>query len=372
LNDDTKRYLDHLEDERNGGALYRALAGAEANPKLAEIYRRMAVVEDRHALVWEEKLKAAGVPVPAFRRPSLRTRTLAWLARRFGVGAVLPTVMTLEQADSQTYGSRDQARMAADEKSHARLISHISQSGTGGLEGAALARIEGRHRSAGGNALRAAVLGANDGLVSNLSLVMGVAGAEMSGSAILVTGLAGLLAGAGSMALGEWLSVQSSRELYQRQIKTEKEELEAAPEEEAEELALIYQAKGLPEEQARALAGQIMADKVGALDTLVREELGIDPNELGGSAWVAAGTSFALFALGAIIPVLPFVFLHGLRAVAGSLLLSTVGLFALGGGITLLTGRGALYSGARQVAFGLLAAGLTYVVGRLIGVSLAG
>ena len=370
--EDTRRYLHHLEDERNGGALYRSLAEAEVNPKLAEIYRRMAAVEDRHALVWEEKLRAAGVAVPAFRRPSLRTRTLAWLARRFGVGAVLPTVMTLEQAGSQSYSTGDQARLAADERSHARLIHHISQSGSGGMEGAALARMEGRHRSAGGNALRAAVLGANDGLVSNLSLVMGVAGAEMSGAAILVTGLAGLLAGASSMALGEWLSVQSSRELYQRQIKTEKEELEAAPQEEAEELALIYQAKGLPEEQARLLAGQIMGDQVGALDTLVREELGIDPGELGGSAWVAAGTSFALFALGAIIPVAPFALLGGLGALAGSVALSAVGLFALGAGITLFTGRSALFSGARQVAFGLAAAGLTYGVGRLIGVSLRG
>lgn len=372
MSDDAKRYLDHLEDERNGAALYRSLAEAEVNPKLAGIYRRLAAVEERHALVWEEKLKTAGVAVPAFRSPSLRTRTLVWLARRFGVGSVLPAVMAVEQAGGQNYRGGDEARMAADELSHARLISHISQSGSGGLEGATLARMEGRHRSAGGNALRAAVLGANDGLVSNLSLVMGVAGAEMSGSAILVTGLAGLLAGAGSMALGEWLSVQSSRELYQRQIKTEREELEAAPQEEAEELALIYQAKGLPEEQARVLADQIMGDRVGALDTLVREELGIDPNELGGSAWVAALTSFGLFGLGALIPVLPFAFLDGLRAVAGSVLLSTVGLFALGAGITLFTGRSALYSGARQVVFGLVAAGLTFAVGRLIGVSLAG
>jgi vacuolar iron transporter family protein len=372
LNDDTKRYLDHLEDERNGGVLYRALAGAEANPKLAEIYRRMAVVEDRHALVWEEKLKAAGVPVPAFRRPSLRTRTLAWLARRFGVGAVLPTVMTLEQADSQSYGSRDQARMAADEKSHARLISHISQSGTGGLEGAALARIEGRHRSAGGNALRAAVLGANDGLVSNLSLVMGVAGAEMSGSAILVTGLAGLLAGAGSMALGEWLSVQSSRELYQRQIKTEKEELEAAPEEEAEELALIYQAKGIPEEMAHRMADEIVGNPQAALDTLAREELGIDPGTLGGSAWEAAIASFLLFVSGAIVPVLPFMFARGGTAVMASIAASTAALFLIGAAITVVTGVSLWRSGLRQVVFGLAAAAVTYGVGFGLGAAITG
>jgi VIT1/CCC1 family predicted Fe2+/Mn2+ transporter len=235
-----------------------------------------------------------------------------------------------------------------------------------------LADLEGRHRTSGGNALRAAVLGANDGLVSNLSLVMGVAGADMSGGAILITGLAGLLAGAGSMALGEWLSVQSSRELYQRQIQIESEELRQAPEEEAEELALIYQAKGLPEEQANALAAKLIAQPANALDTLAREELGIDPEELGGSAWQAAATSFVLFAVGAVVPVVPFAFLTGTVAVTSSVVASGILLFIVGAGITLLTGRSVLYSGMRQVLFGLAAAALTFGVGRLIGVSLAG
>ena len=201
---------------------------------------------------------------------------------------------------------------------------------------------------------------------------MGVAGAALGGPAILVTGLAGLLAGAGSMALGEWLSVQSARELYQRQIAVEAEEVAAAPEEEQAELALIYQAKGLPEAQARAVAARLMADRGTALDTLAREELGIDPDALGGSAWVAAATSFALFAAGAIVPVLPFLFLAGGSAVAVSVALSALALFALGAGITLMTGRSVLFSGARQVLFGLAAAALTFGVGRLIGVSLAG
>ena len=152
--------------------------------------------------------------------------------------------------------------------------------------------------AAAGNALRAAVLGANDGLVSNASLVMGVAGAELAGRSILITGLAGLLAGSLSMALGEWLSVQSARELFAHQIGIEREELLAAPEEEAEELALIYQAKGLPAEQARELGQRLVQDQQTALDTLAREELGIDPAELGGSAWVAAITSFLLFSAG--------------------------------------------------------------------------
>jgi VIT1/CCC1 family predicted Fe2+/Mn2+ transporter len=174
------------------------------------------------------------------------------------------------------------------------------------MTGGTLAQLEGRHRAAGGNALRAAVLGANDGLVSNVSLVMGVAGADIGGRNILLTGLAGLLAGSLSMAMGEWLSVQSARELYAHQIDIERSELEAFPEEEVEELVLIYRAKGIADEQARELAHHLVNDQSIALDTLAREELSIDPAELGGSAWIAATTSFVLFAIGAIIPVFPY------------------------------------------------------------------
>jgi len=201
---------------------------------------------------------------------------------------------------------------------------------------------------------------------------MGVAGAELAGRGILITGLAGLLAGAGSMALGEWLSVQSSRELYERQIGIERDELAANPEEEAEELALIYQAKGLPEARARELAHSLLANKATALDTLAREELGIDPDELGGSAWEAALTSFFLFAVGAIIPVVPFIFSSGMTAVYISVVISALGLFGIGSAITLMTGRSIWFSGSRQVLFGLVAAGLTYGIGRLIGVSIGG
>ncbi len=215
----------------------------------------------------------------------------------------------------------------------------------GGLSGGALAQLEGRHRSAGGNALRAAVLGANDGLVSNLSLVMGVAGAEFSGRTILVTGLAGLIAGACSMAMGEWLSVNSSREFYQDQIAGEAAELDEFPEEEQQELALIYQAKGLPEPQAKALAERLIGNRTTALDTLAREELGINPEELGGSAWAAGATSFLLFSGGAIIPVLPFFALDGLAAIGASLGLAAAAMFAIGAGTTLFTGRGVIFSG---------------------------
>ena len=369
---DTKQMLASLQDERDGVTLYSALAELEKSPQLAEVYRRLAAVEGRHAERWQAQLAAAGVALPPY-KPSWRTSTLIWLARRFGVGFVLPSVTTREQADAGKYqGIAGAAGMSGDEISHARMLNQVTGSLPGGLEGSAIAQMEGRHKAGGGNALRAAVLGANDGLVSNMSLVMGVAGAALANNQILVTGLAGLLAGACSMALGEWLSVQSSRELYEKQIAIERAEIEADPQEEAAELALIYQSRGIAEAQARELATRIVSDRGSALETLAREELGIDPAELGGSAWEAAITSFLLFSIGAIIPVLPFFFLSGMTAVIVSLVLSTIGLFAIGAGITLFTGRGLLFSGGRQVLFGLAAAGITYAIGHLIGVSIGG
>jgi VIT1/CCC1 family predicted Fe2+/Mn2+ transporter len=305
----------------------------------------------------------------------LRTRALAWLARRFGPAFVLPSINTLEQLDSGTYDRQPEAvagGLPAAERSHARIIEALAAPSPRAFSGPTIARLEGRHRALGGNALRAAVLGANDGLCSNLSLVMGVAGADLAPHAILVTGLAGLLAGACSMALGEWLSVSTTRESYQRQIKTEADELEQVPEEEEEELALIYQAKGLPMDQAKALAQRLIANKETALDTLVREELGIDPEELGGSAWAAAGTSFVLFAIGAIFPVAPYFWLAGLPAVIASLAASGLALFLIGAGTTLFTGLGVWFSGLRQLLIGFAAAGVTYGVGKLIGVAITG
>jgi VIT1/CCC1 family predicted Fe2+/Mn2+ transporter len=303
--------LASLKDELNGAYLYEALAKAEKDPRLAEVYRRMAEVEHKHATIWEARLKDAGVSVPSF-VPHWRSRTLAWAARRLGVAAVLPTIIGNERKDARKYAhTPGGAGMGADEASHNRILTRVVSTIKGGMEGGALAQLEGRHRAGGGNALRAAVLGANDGLVSNLSLVMGVAGAELNNNAILITGLAGLLAGAISMALGEWLSVQSSRELYKHQIGIEEAELASAPEEEAEELSLIYEARGLPKDEAQRMAQHIISDPASALEALAREELNVDPSELGGSAWEAAITSFFLFSIGAIIPVFPYAFLSG-------------------------------------------------------------
>jgi VIT1/CCC1 family predicted Fe2+/Mn2+ transporter len=227
------------------------------------------------------------------------------------------------------------------------------------------------HRSARSGTLRAIIFGVSDGLVSNLSLVMGVAGASDQGGFILLAGIAGLLAGAFSMAAGEYISMQSQRELFERQIELERAELEAMPDEEQRELVEIYVSKGLPRDEAERVAARMFEDPETALDTLVREELGLDPDELG-SPWGAALGSFLAFAVGAVIPVAPYLFGGGTLAFGFSLGLSLVALFAVGAGVSLLTGKGVLFSGFRQLGIGAAAAAVTYLVGTLIGVGVAG
>lgn len=369
-----KRYQENFQDEIDSAALYRTIAQVEKKPQLAQVYEKMADVEDEHASFWEKKLDEAGA-APQTKKPGWRSRVLSWLTERFGPAFVLPTLVGRERKGSSGYDVQSEAKetnMAAQERSHERILTTISGKQQGGMEGSVLAQLEGRHRAGGGNALRAAVLGANDGLLSNLSLVMGVAGAALSNKSILITGTAGLLAGAFSMALGEWLSVQSARELFQHQISIEAKEIENTPVEEEEELSLIYQAKGLPPESACELASKIMSDATTTLDTLAREELGVNPDELGGSAWVASITSFLLFAVGAIIPLSPFIFLNGTTAILVSLSASGAAMFLIGAMITLLTGRNALIAGLRQILFGLAAAGVTFGIGKLIGTSIGG
>jgi VIT1/CCC1 family predicted Fe2+/Mn2+ transporter len=375
--DPISRYRANLDDEQDSAYLYRVLADVEPDERLSGVYRRLAETEEKHLRFWEQKIREAGQTVPE-RQVGWRTRVLGWLARRFGPQFVLPTVAAQEQVDSGCYATQSETSstlMPSEERSHARLLRDISSGTSAGLEGDAIARLEGRrHRAAsGGNALRAAVLGANDGLLSNFSLVMGVIGAAFSSHTILITGLAGLLAGSGSMAMGEWISVRTSRELYERQVSIEEQEIAEVPAEEEEELALIYEAKGLPEDQARTLAARLMADRKSALDTLSREELvGIDPEELGGSARGAAVSSYVLFAVGAIVPVFPFFFLTGWPAIATSVLASAAGLFGLGAATTVFTGRSVLLAGSRQVLVGAAAATLTYVLGAILGTSVGG
>jgi vacuolar iron transporter family protein len=226
-----------------------------------------------------------------------------------------------------------------------------------------------RHRNKGrGGGLRAAVFGLNDGLVSNTCLILGVAGASDSPSMIVTTGIAGLLAGAFSMASGEWVSVRSQRELYERQIGEEREELERYPEEEAEELALIYEARGLPIEEARTVARKVLQDPVQALATLSREELGLDPDDLG-SPWRAAIYSFGAFGAGAMIPLVPFFCGAARNGVELSILLAALCLLGVGGALSLFSGRSVWLGSLRMLAIGAAAGGATYGIGRWIGSS---
>lgn len=370
---DIKRLKFNLDGERDAVFLYESLAASERNPDLAELYRRLAETEKRHVAFWEGRIVESGGKVPLF-KPSLKTRMQARNASRYGAQAVIGSIAKVERAAAGAYDGQADAEtvgMPAEERSHARVFGVLAKE-SAGLAGGEVARFEGRHR-AGGNALRAGTLGANDGLLSVYSLVMGVAGAGVGKGAILITGIAGLLSGALSMALGEWISVQSSRELYERQIDIERDELEDSPEEELEELTLIYRAKGLDPEEARRTAERIVGSGgEAALDTLVREELAIDKEELGGSAWEAALTSFGLFSLGALLPVLPYVFFSGVAGIAASSIASVIGLFAIGAITTVMTGKNPLLYGLRQVLIGLAAAAITFGVGRLVGVSVAG
>jgi VIT1/CCC1 family predicted Fe2+/Mn2+ transporter len=364
---DIARYREDLQGEVDAIALYSLLAEKETSPVVREFYRRMVEVETVHAEVWRKQLAAAGIETGRT-GPAWRARALMFVARHFGPGLVVPTIAEREAADQAMYDDQPEAlaRMPGDERSHARLFRELAAGR--GMEGGAIARIEGRHRGSGGNQLRAAVLGANDGLVSNLSISMGVAGASEGGHAVLIAGLAGMLAGALSMAIGEWLSVQSARELFAHQVKVEREELLNVPEEEEEELTLIYKAKGLSDEQARLMSRSLVKGDLGrAVDTLAREELGIDPEELGGSAYVAAVTSFFLFALGAIVPVSPFIFASGMGAVMASVVVSAVALMVVGAAITVVTGGSVIRTGGRQVLLGMLAAAVTFGLGTLVG-----
>jgi len=281
-------------------------------------------------------------------------------------------VVTQEMADRNKYaGQSAAAALSSDERGHAAAIQTATQSRPRGSIGEDIAKAEPWHRVRRGNELRAAVLGANDGLVSNFCLVMGVAGAGVGGDLILLTGLAGLIAGASSMALGEWLSVTNARELARTQIAQEKEEIEQTPESEQKELALIFQAKGLTRTEAQKVAADLMRDKQAALDTLSREELGIDPAEMGGNPWSAATFSFALFAIGAIFPVLPYFLTHGVLAIGLSIGLSAVALGVIGVATSLFNGRAPWFSTLRQIVIGCAAAAITYGIGAWLGVSLS-
>jgi VIT1/CCC1 family predicted Fe2+/Mn2+ transporter len=363
--------LKTIQTEIDASFLYGILADHEEDKNVAAVFRQMSEIEQSHALAFAKKFNLSPDQLP---KPSGRAKTLAFIGKILGYDYVLGVLLDTEKSISTAIaGARRNTKSSSSisDTAHVTILKNILNSSKT-VSGSNLARFEKRHRSVGGNALRAAVLGGNDGLVSNFSLVMGIAGATSGQDEVLLTGLAGLLAGALSMALGEWISVRSSQELYENQMNLEMEELEANPEGEEKELALIYLSKGIPEDQAAQMAKEVIGNKGHAHEILVKEELGIHAEDLQGSAMEAAITSFILFAVGAIIPVIPFFFLGGLKAVLFSALLSAIGLFGIGAAITLFTGKSVWYSGFRQVLFGLMAAAITFGIGKWIGVSIAG
>ena len=361
------RSLENLKLERDAIVLYDRLAQIETNHERAAAFRRIAANERRHADIWAKRLSEAGVEVPPSGQPRARVKLIIWLARLFGTMRVAGLVRALEGDEEQMYADQldpQTAAIAADEREHARVWQQLEDGKAGGS--ASSLGQEAWHRGGRSGTLRAAVFGVNDGLVSNLSLVMGVAGAVPDNGLIVLAGIAGLLAGAFSMAAGEYISMQSQRELFEHQISIEREEMRIMPEEEERELVRIYRAKGVGQEDAERIARRLMQDPETALDTKVREELGLDPDELG-SPWGAASSSFIAFAVGAIVPLLPFVLLTGGPALVAALAASLAALFLVGALVSLVTGRGLIFSGMRQVGIGALAAAVTYAVGTIIG-----
>lgn len=364
---DLRRFRRNRAEELDAAFLYEAVADSERDAEKASIFRELAETERAHAEIWRKKLEDAGAPIPR-NAPSLKARLLARLARRGGARAVAPILRSVESRADGAYARQADAKalgLDRQEKSHAKVFATLSASGGK----ASIASVESWHRGSRGGSLRAAVFGANDGLVSNFSLIMGVAGAAPGQGVILLAGTAGMLAGAFSMAAGEYVSVRSQRELFEHEIRKERDELENSPDEERKELELIYRAKGIPREQAAQLAASIIGNPDSALDTLAREELGLDPSDLG-SPWTAAISSFLAFVAGAVIPLLPFFFLQGLHGVAASAALSALALFTVGALIAFFTGKGALYGGFRMALIGGAVALVTHTLGRLIGVSL--
>lgn len=363
--------LKNIQTEVDASFLYGILAKNEDDENVASVFQQMSEIEHGHALAFMKKNKLHLTRLPG---PSARAKVLNTIGKIFGYDYILGVLLDTEKGISTSVTSarlKTRSASSISDTAHVAILKNILDNNPK-IVGSTLTRFEKRHRSVGGNALRAAVLGGNDGLVSNFSLVMGVAGAAIGQKEILLTGIAGLLAGALSMALGEWISVKSSQELSENQMQLEMDELETNPAGEEKEIALIYQAKGIPQDQARKMASDIISNKDDAMAILVKEELGINVNDLKGSAMEAAVTSFLLFSVGALIPVAPFFFLSGTPAILASAVLSAFGLFFIGSAITLFTGKSIWFSGLRQVIFGLVAAAITFGIGKLIGVSVTG
>jgi vacuolar iron transporter family protein len=348
-----RRYRRYLAQERDAAAVYQAMA-EQATGEARHLLEGLAEAEERHAAHWADRLEEIGEERPdtsaAARGP--RARLFTFLARHFGLGVVAPLLERQEAAEIDRYGDEPaaSAQMVVDERVHARVVASLFP----------------RWRARTSGSLRAATFGANDGLVSNLALVMGVAGGQATDQTILLAGMAGLLGGGLSMGIGEWISVTSQRELWDGEVRLDTEHIEALPEDGANELTLLFRAKGLPAEDASRAARRIQADRDAAARLIASEKLGFDPEALG-SPWTAALSNFSAFVVGAAVPVIPYVLTDGTRAFVGAIIAASLALFAVGAIISVLTYRPMWWAGLRQLLIGAGAAGATYTLGTLIG-----
>lgn len=388
MSKDSERYLQYLNSERKAARLYDALAELTDGDR-REALLELAEIERRHAAHWIDLLERAGVEIP----PDDETldpddKEVLQRAQQYSLDSVLTDLEEAEREAESVYDSEPDAprNMSVDERQHAKVLRKLaSQASAADLAAtvatqkmeanrpfdaqAILANSENWHHADKSGTARAAVFGISDGLVSNTALVMGFAGGGIGSSTVLFAGIAGLLAGAFSMAAGEYVSVAGQRDLFEKEIAIEAEELRTAPQEEERELELIYRAKGLDADMAKQVAKRIMSDPEVALDTMVREELGLDPDDLGSPIKVAA-SSFASFAVGAIVPVIPYLFLSGSAALTLGIVLAVIALLVVGGTVGRISGSGTVKSALRQLAFGGGAAIVTYVIGHFIGIGL--
>jgi VIT1/CCC1 family predicted Fe2+/Mn2+ transporter len=335
--------LERWRSEKTASYLSAAVAAAEPDPSKAKLFKEMAGAAEEQAGILAKDLGRT----PEF-TPSLRSRLIASCIATFGPRAMRPILSASKVRGVSVYSGKTTAPAGHP---WPKTIEDVGR----------------QHRNFGGGTLRAGVFGVNDGLVSNTCLVMGVAGAAAEPSVIVLTGVAGLLAGAFSMAAGEFISMLSQREMFEHQISQEREELRRYPKEEAEELALIYAARGIPIAEARDVAAHLIANPEKALDTLAREELGLNPDDLG-SPIGAALSSFVAFAIGASLPLIPFL-LHASNSVVIAASISGAALFGVGALLSLFSGKSAWLSGLRMLAIGAVAAAATYGIGSLFNVS---
>jgi VIT1/CCC1 family predicted Fe2+/Mn2+ transporter len=343
----TEHAIEAWREEKRSAYLYRIVSDAESGSPRQVLFLELARAAEDQADLWQQEIRKAGGSTQVSYTPDLRARLVGWLVTRFGIAPLKGVLAAMKVRGMALYNAS---------------LTHTAPT--------RVEQVGERHAKQSGGSLRAAVFGVNDGLVSNVSLMMGIAGATGETSVIVMSGVAGLLAGAFSMAAGEYVSVRAQREFYEYQIGLERDELEQYPHEEAAELALIYEAKGLERAAAKQLAETLIRDPDKALDALAREELGLNPEELG-SPPAAAISSFLAFAVGAFVPLLPFLLLQGQAALYGTVAATAVCLFGVGATLSLFTGKKAWQGGLRMLLIGLAAGAATWLIGRAMGVALS-